>query len=500
MSRRECQVLVHHLDAEVGLSRGDSRPAALEVDLAASGRVARQRLDERGLACTVVADQCRRPPRDYVEVCAVQRADIAGCARQHAPPAVRSCCASPCVRWRAAVARWSPGRQTVDRTSPSTCQLPQAAGTTRCLRWLTSTGSLFVAGAHLRPTAPPRRRSRRARQRRVEAGPCGRTAPPLRAAPASGLRRGGVPRQLRRRRSSAVVSTADSATSGQAEKDFVFGRVVLTAPAGSTDRSAPALPRGARPARSRAECHPVRARRRPGARHSVISVSIASASCASTRAESRSGSTASRQPDPHRSVVVGLEDVPRFGLSVGTPEMPGSVMPGWGARAREAVARRPAISPAHRCRRARRRHGRASRADQPGPHLAAACRRRVARDRGSVRRNARRWHRSTPRVSAHRPAAGRATRPMPAHRRTNAAPHSEAGVVVARSPVRRLPVLLAASRGDWPVRDSTPHSRLCHRCQKIWPIRSDIGDILAADRPGKDARWRPCATLPTVRG
>ena len=210
-------------------------------------------------------------------------------------------------------------------------------------------------------------------------------------------------------------------------------------------------------------------------------------------------------PDPHRRVVVGFQDVPRLGLAVGAAEVLRGVLPGGMHVHGQALAGIQVASPAHRCHPALRRRGRASRGGRREPHHAAACRRPAGRARGSAHRSGRPSRPPTPPASGHRPVAGRARRPAPAHPRTSAVPRWEAGAVVARSSgpsssdgsaARVLP----GSRCSGLVPDSTPHSRLCHRCQRICPIRSDIGDILTADRARKEARWRPCATLPTGRG
>jgi len=117
-----------------------------------------------------------------------------------------------------------------------------------------------------------------------------------------------------------------------------------------------------------------------------------------------------------------------------------------------------------------RRHGRASPRGS-SPRTAILQQRAVGeprRDRGFGSPETRRYgwapiHSFV--VSAHRHGRqGRAQRGQcPAHRRTNAAPTFRRQELCgcAVTPSRRLPVLLAASRGDWPVRDSTPNSRLC---------------------------------------
>ena len=131
--RCQGQVLVHHLDAEVlGLPRtGQVQLPTLEVDLTlVQVEVARQRLDERRLAGTVVADQSDDLPGLDVEIGVVQRADVAEAARE--APRFKQCShAVPSVEFGVRCGgQVVPGRQTSNRTSPWTCQSPHDAGTT----------------------------------------------------------------------------------------------------------------------------------------------------------------------------------------------------------------------------------------------------------------------------------------------------------------------------------------------------------------------------------
>ena len=110
--------------------RGDRQAhrLALEIDLALIElEAARQRLDERRLAGTVVADQPDDLAGTDVEVGAVQRADVAEAARdgarlQQCGHAVPSCCVGG---WRAL--RWPGGARSADEQPDVAIDVPIAA-------------------------------------------------------------------------------------------------------------------------------------------------------------------------------------------------------------------------------------------------------------------------------------------------------------------------------------------------------------------------------------